>query len=73
MGYTTPEGHKRGLGWRKSSYSMSNGNCLEVSSLAGGRIGVRDSKAVAGPVLRFEPEAWAVLLTGLRASLSFKS
>jgi hypothetical protein len=52
-------------GWRKTSYSMSNGHCLEVARLAGGRrIGVRDSKAVStgGLVLRFESRVWAAFL-----------
>jgi hypothetical protein len=35
--------------WRKSSYSMSNGHCVETARLAGDRVGVRDSQAaVAG-------------------------
>jgi Domain of unknown function (DUF397) len=59
-------------GWWKSSYSMSNGHCLETARLTGGRIGIRDSKAVEGPVLRFEPRAWATFLAELRSSLSFK-
>ena len=57
-----------GGGWQKSSYSMSNGHCLEVNSLAGGRIGVRDSKAIEGPTLRFRPTAWAAFLADLRTS-----
>jgi len=56
--------------WQKSSYSMSNGHCVEVRRLADGRIGVRDSKAIGGPVLRFEPTAWAAFLKGLRDSAS---
>ena len=37
--------------WIKSSYSMTNGNCIEVAGLSGELIGVRDSKNPAGPVL----------------------
>jgi hypothetical protein len=60
-------------GWRKSSYSMSNGQCLEIAQLAGGRIGVRDSKAAAeGLVLRFEPQTWAAFLADLRTSPFFE-
>jgi len=53
--------------WRKSSYSMSNGHCLEVV-LRGGRIGVRDSKAADGLVLRFEPATWSAFLAELQAA-----
>jgi hypothetical protein len=62
-----------GKGWRKSSYSMSNGHCLEAARLATGRVGVRDSKAAERLVLRFEPEIWAAFLAELRASPSPKS
>jgi Domain of unknown function (DUF397) len=59
--------------WWKSSYSMSNGHCLETARLAGGRVGVRDSKATEGLVLRFEPETWAAFLAELRTSPFLKS
>jgi hypothetical protein len=50
--------------WVKSSLSFSNGNCVEVAGLPGGRIGVRDSKDVTGPVLRFTPSEWHAFLGG---------
>lgn len=53
-------------GWRKSSFSMSAGQCVEVARLKDGRIGVRDSKAPSGPVLRFDRESWAAFLRDLR-------
>ncbi|MYT16626.1 protein of unknown function (DUF397) [Streptomyces sp. SceaMP-e96] len=48
-----------GLAWFKSSYSgAEGGECVEV---AAGRavVHVRDSKAVAGPVVTVSREAWA--------------
>ena len=44
--------------WVKSSLSFSNGNCVEVASLPGGEIGVRDSRDPGGPVLTFTPGEW---------------
>lgn len=55
-----------GSSWVKSSLSMSNGNCVEVTSLSGGGIGVRDSKDTEGPVLRFTPDEWHAFLGGVR-------
>ena len=52
--------------WVKSSLSLSNGNCVEVANLAGGTVGVRDSKDVKGPVLRFTPAEWDAFLGGVR-------
>ena len=60
-------------GWQKSSYSMSNGQCVETARLVGGRVGVRDSMAAEGPVLRFDPGTWAVFLAELRTSSRFKT
>jgi hypothetical protein len=59
--------------WRKSPYSMSNGHCLEAARLVGGRIGVRDSKAADGLVLRFEPATWSAFLAELRTAPSAKN
>ena len=52
--------------WIKSSLSYANGNCVEVASLPGGKIGVRNSRDSAGPVLRFTPEEWHAFLGGVR-------
>jgi Domain of unknown function (DUF397) len=52
--------------WIKSSLSYANGNCVEVASLPGGEIGVRDSRDSSGPVLRFTSEEWHAFLGGVR-------
>ena len=51
--------------WRRSSYSMQQGECVEVSPV-GDVIGVRDSKHPAGPVLVFRRSAFGPLLQSLR-------
>jgi hypothetical protein len=54
-----------GEAWQKSSYSQSNGHCVEVGRLVDGRVGVRDTKATDGQMLRFERGAWAAFLREL--------
>ncbi|MGI5429145.1 DUF397 domain-containing protein [Streptomyces sp. CA-179760] len=47
------------LAWFKSSYSgTEGGQCVEVAADTG-VVHIRDSKAVAGPVIRVSGEAWA--------------
>lgn len=52
--------------WTKSSFSHANGNCVEVADLQGGQVGMRDSKDITGPVLKFPPEEWRAFLGGVR-------
>ncbi|MFE9171335.1 DUF397 domain-containing protein [Streptomyces kebangsaanensis] len=48
-----------GLAWFKSSYSgTEGGDCVEVAT-GTTSVHVRDSKAIAGPVLTVSREAWA--------------
>ncbi len=44
--------------WRKSSYSNSNSNCVEISEDFPGVVPVRDSKDPQGPALAVSPDAW---------------
>jgi hypothetical protein len=55
-----------GLTWIKSSLSFSNGNCVEVASLADGGVGVRNSRNPEGAVLAFTPDEWHAFLGGVR-------
>jgi len=55
------------LVWVKSSLSFSNSNCVEVASLPGGGVAVRNSKDPDGPVLRFTPGEWDAFLGGADA------
>lgn len=45
------------VNWRKSTYSRSNGNCVEVGT---GRVmvAVRDTRDPDGPVIDVSPRAW---------------
>lgn len=51
--------------WRKSSYSGSNGNCVETA-ITSSNIAVRDSQNPEGLRLTFRAETWQAFTTGLR-------
>ena len=69
-------------GWRKPSYSFSNGNCVEVGAWrkssrcqtgecvevghATAVIGVRDTKLRESPVLKFSAGAWNRFAAGIK-------
>lgn len=66
-----PYGHGSpgGALWRRSSYSGTQGNCVEVASNLRGLVLVRDSKDPAGPKLLIGVEMWRGFIAGVRASL----
>jgi hypothetical protein len=52
--------------WIKSSLSMHNGNCVEISGLTEDIIRIRDSKNPRGAVLSFTPaEEWDAFIGGV--------
>jgi hypothetical protein len=52
--------------WRKSSFSDTSGQCVEVSR-SGSEVLVRDSKDPDGPVLHFTEEEWEAFTSGVCA------
>jgi Domain of unknown function (DUF397) len=56
---------KIGINWRKSAYSVNNGNCTEVASTAG-TVLVRDSQDPDGLVLRYAANSWTSFLDAAR-------
>jgi Domain of unknown function (DUF397) len=55
-----------GANWIESSLSYANGDCVQAARLPDGRIGLRDSKNTAGPVLFFTTAEWSAFLGGVR-------
>ncbi|HEV2782317.1 MAG TPA: DUF397 domain-containing protein [Actinophytocola sp.] len=50
------------ISWRKSSFSGTQGNCVEVAQ-APARVLVRDSKNISGPTLTFSAAEWRDFLS----------
>ncbi len=48
--------------WRKSAHSQANGACVEVATLPGPRIAIRDSKHPAGLALVISAGQWRTFL-----------
>jgi hypothetical protein len=53
--------------WRKSSYSGTAGNCIEVTNLDREIWALRDSKHPAGPVLTFPADEWAAFTSTVKS------
>ncbi len=54
------------MNWRKSSYSASADDCVEIAPLPNGTA-VRDSKDPTGPILRFSADAWRDFLNEVKS------
>lgn len=52
--------------WRKSSYSNSNSNCVEVGQ-RGEQIAVRDTRNRTGPALAFSQQGWREFTRRIRS------
>jgi hypothetical protein len=53
------------VNWRKSTHSLSNGNCVEVGT-GQGTIAVRDSTDPDGPAIDLSPHAWTTFTAHLK-------
>jgi hypothetical protein len=53
------------VGWRTSSYSGTNGNCVEVGDMASA-VCVRDTKERDGVALSVPGKAWASFVASLK-------
>jgi Domain of unknown function (DUF397) len=54
--------------WRKSSYSNSQANCVEVARTRTGNIAVRDSRNPDGGSLNLSPDQWHIFVAKVQAS-----
>ena len=54
--------------WRKSSYSNTGANCLEVAETRSGKVAVRDSRNPDDGVLTFSPDEWQTFVAKVRTS-----
>jgi hypothetical protein len=52
------------MGWRKSSYSLGNGECIEVVPCDGG-VAIRDSKNPDEAALYCSPVNWKAFLSDI--------
>jgi Domain of unknown function (DUF397) len=52
--------------WRKSTRSVTNGQCVEAATLADGQLAVRDSVDKNGPIAKFTQGEWRTFLKGVK-------
>jgi Domain of unknown function (DUF397) len=56
------------LSWRHSFFCGTHGSCVEIASLSGGGVAIRDGKAGdASPVLTFTQDEWNAFVAGVKA------
>lgn len=54
------------VAWRKSRYSNSQGNCVELAELPDGGIAVRNSRFPDGPALIYTRDEIRALVLGVK-------
>jgi hypothetical protein len=54
--------------WRKSSYSNSSSNCVEVRLDTPDVVAIRDSKNPTGGMLTVTPIAWSTFIADIKHS-----
>lgn len=52
--------------WRKSSYSLGNGECIEIASMGADVVMIRDTKDTAGPTLRCGSDEWRSFISAVK-------
>jgi hypothetical protein len=58
------------LDWRKSSWSIHNGNCIEIAPLVTGHRAVRDSMNKSGEILLFTNAEWVGFISKIKGDIS---
>jgi len=53
--------------WRKSSYSNSQANCVEVARTRSGKVAVRDSRNPGDGALSFGRDEWQTFVAKVQA------
>jgi uncharacterized protein DUF397 len=61
-----PATELHGAAWQKSSYSTSQGNCVEMAALPTGDVAVRNSRHPEGPALIYTRAEIEALIKGAR-------
>lgn len=56
-----------GATWVKSLASSATGNCVELASLPGGQVAVRNSRFPQGPALVYEAAEIAAFVSGAKS------
>jgi uncharacterized protein DUF397 len=59
--------------WRKSSYSNSQANCVEVARTRSGKVAVRDSRNPGGGALSFGRDEWQTFAAKVQAATALEN